>query len=103
MIKPSFSIGIEEEYQIIDPRTRELKSYITQFLEEGKVMLRESIKAEMHQSMVEVGTEICHTPSEVRAELVRRGLPRAATFSWPRCAEHTIAVYRAVHADATGA
>ena len=71
MIKPSFSIGIEEEYQIIDPQTRELKSYITQFLEEGKVMLRESIKAEMHQSMVEVGTEVCHTPSEARAELVR--------------------------------
>ena len=34
-------------------------------------MLRESIKAEMHQSMVEVGTEVCHTPAEARAELVR--------------------------------
>ena len=71
MLKPSFSIGIEEEYQIIDPQTRELKSYITQFLEDGKVTLRESIKAEMHQSMVEVGTEVCHTPAEARAELVR--------------------------------
>jgi carboxylate-amine ligase len=71
MIKPSFSIGIEEEYQIIDPQTRELKSYITQFLADGKVMLRESIKAEMHQSMVEVGTEVCYTPAEARSELVR--------------------------------
>jgi carboxylate-amine ligase len=71
MITPSFSIGIEEEYQIIDPQTRELKSYITEFLEAGKVKLRESIKAELHQSMVEVGTEICHTPDEARAELVR--------------------------------
>ena len=33
---PSFTIGIEEEYQIIDPQTRELKSYITELLEAGK-------------------------------------------------------------------
>lgn len=72
MITPSFTIGIEEEYQIIDPQTRELKSYITQFLETSERMtFRESIKAEMHQSMVEVGTEICHNPAEARAELVR--------------------------------
>jgi carboxylate-amine ligase len=41
MIRPSFSIGIEEEYQIIDPQTRELKSYITQLLEAGKVTMSE--------------------------------------------------------------
>ncbi|OGO35460.1 MAG: carboxylate-amine ligase [Chloroflexi bacterium RBG_16_57_11] len=71
MTPPSFSIGIEEEYQIIDPETRELKSYITQLLDEGKVTLREQIKAEMHQSMVEVGSEVCRTPADLRAELVR--------------------------------
>jgi carboxylate-amine ligase len=71
MKTPTFTIGIEEEYQIIDPQTRELKSYITQLLEAGKVTLREQVKAELHQSMVEVGTEICRTPAEARAELVR--------------------------------
>jgi len=71
MKPPSLTIGIEEEYQIIDPNTRELKSYITQFLEQGKMLLREAVKAELHQSMVEVGTEICKTPAEARAELVR--------------------------------
>jgi carboxylate-amine ligase len=71
MMRPSFTIGIEEEYQIIDPKTRELKSYITQLLEEGKVTLREQVKAEMHQSMVEVGTQVCRTPAEARSELVR--------------------------------
>lgn len=71
MERPSFSVGIEEEYQIIDPQTRELKSYITQLLEAGKVTMREQVKAEMHQSMVEVGTKVCHTPAEARAELVR--------------------------------
>ncbi|HEX4590581.1 MAG TPA: carboxylate-amine ligase [Gemmataceae bacterium] len=71
MKPPSLTIGIEEEYQIIDPETRELRSYITQFLEQGKLLLREQVKAELHQSMVEVGTEICRTPAEARAELIR--------------------------------
>ena len=69
--QPSLTIGIEEEYQIIDPETRELRSYITQFLEQGKLQLREQVKAELHQSMVEVGTEICRTPAEARVELIR--------------------------------
>jgi carboxylate-amine ligase len=77
MKPPSLTIGIEEEYQIIDPATGELKSYITQILDDGKLLLREQIKAEMHQSMVEVGTEICKTPAEARAELVK--LRRAIT------------------------
>src|SRR5437867_1420855 len=71
MKAPSLTLGIEEEYQIIDPGTGELKSYITQILEEGKLVLREQIKAELHQSMVEVGTEVCQTPAGARAELVK--------------------------------
>ncbi|HJZ58295.1 MAG TPA: carboxylate-amine ligase, partial [Gemmataceae bacterium] len=71
MKAPSLTLGIEEEYQIIDPTTGELKSYITQILEDGKLVLREQIKAELHQSMVEVGTEVCQTPAAVRAELVK--------------------------------
>jgi carboxylate-amine ligase len=68
---PSFSIGIEEEYQIIDPETRELKSYITELLEAGKMTLREQVKAELHQSIVEVGTKVCRTTAEARDELIR--------------------------------
>ena len=71
MKAPSLTIGIEEEYQIIDPATGELKSYITKILEDGQAILREQIKAELHQSMVEVGTEICQTPADARAELVK--------------------------------
>ncbi len=71
MKAPSLTIGIEEEYQIIDPATGELRSYITQILDEGKLILREQIKAELHQSMVEVGTEICQTPADARNELVK--------------------------------
>ncbi|WP_439629433.1 carboxylate-amine ligase [Gemmata sp.] len=71
MQAPSLTLGIEEEYQIIDPATGELKSFITQILDEGKLVLKEQIKAELHQSMVEVGTEICRTPADARAELVK--------------------------------
>ncbi len=53
---PSLTIGIEEEYQIIDPETRDLRSFITQFLSDGNIVLREVVKPELHQSMVEVGT-----------------------------------------------
>src|SRR5690606_34431345 len=41
MKPPSLTIGIEEEYQIIDPETRELRSYITEILQEDSVMLGE--------------------------------------------------------------
>jgi len=70
MKAPSLTIGIEEEYQIIDPVTRELKSYITEILKEDSMVLGE-VKPELHQSMVEVGTKVCHTPAEVKAELIR--------------------------------
>ena len=71
MNNPSLTIGIEEEYQIIDPETRELRSHITQILEAGRLILKEQVKPELHQSVIEVGTEICRTPAEARAELVK--------------------------------
>ena len=70
MQRPSFSIGIEEEYQIIDPETRELKSFITQFLEGDKSILRQiELKPELHQSIVEVGTKVCDNIQAARDEL----------------------------------
>jgi carboxylate-amine ligase len=71
MERPSLNIGIEEEYQIVDPKTRELRSYITELLEAGKMTMREQVKAELHQSIVEIGTKVCDTPAEARSELVR--------------------------------
>jgi glutamate---cysteine ligase / carboxylate-amine ligase len=76
MKPPSLTIGIEEEYQIVDPVTRELRSYITEILQEDELILRE-VKPELHQSIVEVGTTVCETPAEAREELRRlRGLVR---------------------------
>ncbi len=70
MKPPSLTIGIEEEYQIIDPDTRELRSYITEILGEDSLILGE-VKPEMHQSIVEVGTQVCQTPADATRELRR--------------------------------
>ena len=69
-MRPSFSLGIEEEYQTIDPVTRDLRSHIeTEMLEEGKLRLQERVKAEMHTSVVEVGTRICNNIDEAREDI----------------------------------
>lgn len=68
---PELTIGIEEEYQIIDPETRELKSFIQEFLEQGQIVLQDQIKSEFLQSQVEVGSQICRNVKEARIELVR--------------------------------
>ncbi len=65
-----YTLGIEEEFAIVDPNTRELKSHIQEILEGSKVVLKEQIKPEMHQSMVELGTEICDSVDHARQHVV---------------------------------
>jgi carboxylate-amine ligase len=65
-----YTLGIEEEFAIVDPETRELKSHIQEILEGGKVVLKEQIKPEMHQSVVELGTEICDSITNARMHVV---------------------------------
>lgn len=84
MTPPSLTVGIEEEYQIIDPETRELKSFISQFMEskEGAVEIRKGelkagVKPELHASMVELGTPVCHNVAELKTALMAQ---RAAIF-----------------------
>ena len=71
MKDPSLTLGIEEEYQIVDPETGELRSYITQVLDSDGQITIEGIKPELHQSVVEVGSRVCSTPTEIRDEVVR--------------------------------
>lgn len=66
-----FTLGIEEEFQVIDPDTRELRSHMQQIVEGGKILLKEQVKAEMHQSVVEVGTNICRNIDEARQEVTQ--------------------------------
>jgi len=70
MKEHTFTLGIEEEFAIIDPVTRELRSHIQEILEGGKVVLKEQIKPEMHQSVVELGTEVCDSIEHARAHVI---------------------------------
>ena len=66
-----FTIGVEEEYQIIDPKTRELRSRVQQILPLAQKALGEVVQPEVQQSQIEIATPVCRSLSEVRAELVR--------------------------------
>src|SRR3954470_24956543 len=67
---PDLSLGIEEEYQTIDPETRDLRSHIdVEIVQKGKTLLAERVKPEMHQSVVEIGTGVCRNIQEAKAEI----------------------------------
>jgi len=55
----NFTLGVEEEYMVVDPETRELKSHQQRIVTEGQKVIKDKVKAEMHQAVVEVGTDIC--------------------------------------------
>ncbi len=68
--RPSLSIGIEEEYQTIDPKTRDLRSHIqAEIIQKGKTLLAERVKPEMHQSVIEIGTGVCRNIKEAKEEI----------------------------------
>src|SRR5215213_5539803 len=55
----NFTLGVEEEYMVMDPVSKELKSHEQKIVQEGQKIIRDKVKAEMHQAVVEVGTDIC--------------------------------------------
>lgn len=59
-----FTIGVEEEYMVLNPQTRELQSHEQKIVLEGQKVIRDKVKAEMHQAVVEVGTDICKNVDE---------------------------------------
>jgi glutamate---cysteine ligase / carboxylate-amine ligase len=76
----AFTIGVEEEFQIVDPDTWELRSHVSELLASGAPSLGDQIKRELHQSIVEVGTKICADVNELEREVVhiRRELSQSA-------------------------
>lgn len=60
----SFTLGVEEEYMVLDPETKELKSHEQKIVQEGQKVIKDKVKAEMHQAVVEVGTDICQDIDE---------------------------------------
>ncbi len=67
----AYTLGIEEEFQLLDRRTGALSSYIEPLLARARPLFGEQIKAEYFQSMVELNSRVCADVGELRAELVR--------------------------------
>ncbi|HLT92762.1 MAG TPA: carboxylate-amine ligase [Woeseiaceae bacterium] len=70
--EPDFTIGVEEEYLLVDKKTRALivdppKSLIG----ECEERIGGNVTSEFLRSQIEVGTRVCHTVQEVRADLAR--------------------------------
>jgi glutamate---cysteine ligase / carboxylate-amine ligase len=71
MFTPTFTLGIEEEFQVVDPDTRELRSHIAEMFAEGEKRLKDEIKREMHEAVIEIGTPICQNVKEAKREVTR--------------------------------
>lgn len=74
-----FDLGVEEEYQIVDPQTWELCSRIHTLLQKDLEDGKEDVRAEFLQSQVEASTRICANVEELRHE-VRRVREEAAAL-----------------------
>jgi glutamate---cysteine ligase / carboxylate-amine ligase len=68
---PTFTLGIEEEFQVVDPESRELRSHIQEMFAEGEAVLKDEIKREMHDPVIEIGTPICTDVEHARREVTR--------------------------------
>lgn len=64
-----FTLGVEEEYMVMDPVTGELKSHEQKIVQEGQKIIKDKVKAEMHQAVVEVGTDICQNTDEAHKDI----------------------------------
>ena len=79
-VTEDFTIGVEEEYQIVNPETRELRPRATRLVSKAQADLGDEVTNEFFLSQIEIGTPVCRTLAEVRAELIRlrRGVVAAA-------------------------
>ena len=77
-----FTIGVEEEFQIIDPATCELRSHVSQIVSAASPDIADQVKPELHQSIVETGTRICESVSDLRIEMHRTRGELVAAADW---------------------
>ena len=83
-----FTLGVEEEYQIVNPRSRELRPRASRILPDARAAVGDDVTHELYLSQIEIGTPVCHTLAETRAQLVRlrRALAEAAGHDGSRIA-----------------
>ena len=80
MASEEFTLGVEEEYQIVDPETRRLRPRALPILHTAEKELGENVQPEFHASQIEIATPVCRTLADVRTQLTqsRRAVMDAA-------------------------
>ena len=68
---PDFSLGVEEEYQIVNPATRALRPRAGRILPDAQSHAGEAVTNELYLSQIEIGTPVCATLADARRELTR--------------------------------
>jgi carboxylate-amine ligase len=65
-----YTLGVEEEYMLLDSKTFDLVQHIDTFLAAvAGHELEAQMKAELMQSVLEIATPVCKTPADVNQEL----------------------------------
>lgn len=69
--KRPFTIGVEEEFQILDPETYDLVSRADEVLGKPTEGIEKNLRSELFQAVIETASDICHDIDEVRDEVHR--------------------------------
>jgi len=70
--EPTFTIGVEEEYLLVDKETRDLCADPPKsVMEECETRMQGQVSPEFMRAQIEIGTRVCHTIHEVRRDLAR--------------------------------
>ena len=69
--EPEFSLGIEEEYLLVDPETSELVDAPKDFMERCNAELKDQVSPEYLNCQIEIGTSVCKNVGEARHDLKR--------------------------------
>ncbi len=79
--EPLLTVGIEEEYLLVDRETRELIVELpSEMLAECEARIQDLVRPEFLMSQIEIGTRVCKTVQEAREELawLRRSVAEVA-------------------------
>ena len=69
MTEPSFTIGIEEEYLLVDAESYELAVAPEALMDECRSELEDQVSPEFLQCQIEIGTKVCRSIDEAREDL----------------------------------
>jgi len=94
-----FTVGIEEEYMVIDAASKGLISHEQKIVIEGQKIIKEKVKAEMHQAVVEVGTDVCANIEEAREDITNlrktiKDIAGSLGFSMGAAGTHPFSTWR---------